>query len=105
MLNNLFANAPTVGSHDNNFKTSSEECAARMQYLEQRVQNLEQQISNREQSRYEEGQTYEKPKRKGIRWGKINKFFTAVIKPILTFLPNFLFAVAGLKKATTSARA
>lgn len=38
-----------------------------------------------------------KPRRKRIL-KKIIHFFTAVVKPILTFVPNFINALANLKK-------
>lgn len=104
MLNNFFTNTPTVGSQENNPKSFAEECVAQMGNFEERMQIVEQQLSTREHPRYEEVQNGEKPKRKGFKLGKFIKFFSAVIKPILTFLPNLIFAVAGLKKASALAR-
>lgn len=104
MLDNLFVTAPTVGSHDNNPTSLTEELVAQVQNLERRVQNLEEQFPKKGQPHHEDARYREQPKRNDIRWGKLEKFFTAVIKPILNFLPNIINAVANLKKAAVPVR-
>lgn len=104
MLDNLMTDESVAGSRECNPKSWEEELVAEMRNLGQRVQNLEQQISAREQPSYEQRQDWEKPKRKGIRWGKVKKFFGAVIKPILNFIPNVINAFANLKKVTVPAK-
>ena len=87
MLNNHFANSPSVGSHE--YNSTNEELHSRIQQLEQRLYNTERQ------------ETPPEPKPKKIRFGKIRKFFKDVIKPILIFIPAFLIALTGfMKKAT-----
>ena len=88
-MNNLFANAPTVGSHDQT--ASLDELQMRIQQLEQ-----QQQYNSNGHTKTEESSSKSKWQRfkKGFR-----KFFKNYVKPILVFLPKFLDSCARMKKA------
>jgi len=83
MLNNHFANSPTVGSHDNN--ATDEDFRARLQHLEDQFRRTENRRPEEEQ-----------PKK--FKWGKIRKFFSDIIKPILIFIPALISSLAAYKK-------
>ena len=95
-MKDMFADSPTVGS---NYNMALEK--------DQRTQRIGQQGVGGGYSGYDDAndhagwQDYQTPKRKKIKWGKIRKFFNEVIKPVLIFIPNFLNAIANLKRAFT----
>lgn len=95
MLQNNFTNSPTVGS--SNYRTM-DELWSRVQTLEQRVEHLEQKLQIEDHQRNNERQYCDEQRPKKIKWGKIRKFFNSVIKPILSFIPNYIMAVASLNK-------
>lgn len=108
-MKDLFINSPTIGNGYN--ATPAEDNAGAIQNLEQRIQHLEQEGVARENGQYynesgcDERKDDQAPRRKRVKWGKIKKFFTAVIKPILIFIPNFLNAIANIKRAFTPIKA
>ena len=94
-----FANAPTVGSHDQ--QLTNDELRARVLYLEQRLRDAGAQHGRRNEDRH---QVSEGIKPKKNRWKRLRKFFRTVVKPVLDFIPRFVNAVANLKKATGSVK-
>ena len=86
MLSNHFTHSPTVGSHDQ--AATVEELQARIRYLEQQLLIQQQAQANAE-----------KPKG-WFKLGKIRKFFTSIIIPILAFIPRFINAVANYNNTT-----
>lgn len=90
MLNNSFANAPTVGSHEPTHSVED---------LQAKIRQLEFQMATAEAQRKVEKEESQQPKRK-IRWKRIRKLFNSFIKPILDFVPRVINAVANYKKAT-----
>ena len=87
MLSNHFSDAPTVGSDDK--VATIDELHARVNYLEQRVNENQSQTSAK----------VEKRRGKSL-WKKFKKFFTAIVVPVLCFLPRFLNAVARLRSTS-----
>jgi len=63
MPNNLFANAPTVGSHD--LDPAFEDLQERVKQIEKRLNDAEEQLR---------ANTEKRPSK--LKWKKVNKFFT-----------------------------
>lgn len=85
MLNNNFANAPTVGSHD--YDPAIEELQARIERLELRLSHVEEEFSAKAEKR---------PSK--IKWKKVKKVFNTFIKPVLDFIPKFINAICRFKE-------
>ena len=88
MLNNHFANSPTVGSQDQ---------ATLIDELQDRVNVLEQRLSGKN----EEPAPKEKQGSAKRIWKKFKEFFKDFIIPVLKILPPLISAVARLKVAMT----
>jgi len=84
MMQNHFANSPSVGSHDNFIVVET---------LNTRILHLEHQLKEAQARQAEE----EKPRR--FRWGKIGKFFNKFFKPVIDTISRLLNAIANLKRA------
>jgi hypothetical protein len=107
MLNNNFANAPTVGSHD--ATPTIDSLHARMQHLEQLLLAMSESrrsAYNNEQQRIDDDEqpAPKKAPKKGKLLGKIRKFFSSVIVPILNLVPRFINALAKFREADASLR-
>ena len=89
MLNNHFTNAPTVGSHDKT--TTIDELQSQITALEQSLKEAQEKMASMLAAKEE------KPPLK-IKWKKLRKFFTTFVRPILTFIPNFINAISHWKK-------
>ena len=88
-MNNMFSNAPTVGSHD--YKGTNDELQAKLQQLEQQLSETQELLKCKKDKK-------EKKSNKK-RMKKIKKFFKNYVKPLLDFLPKFLNGLANYKKA------
>jgi len=88
MIQNHFDTSPTVGSHDN---------LVSMESLQTRITQLENQLH--EAQAQERRAAIEEKKKSKFGWKKMRKFFTSIIRPILTFIPNLINAIANLKKS------
>lgn len=96
MLNNNFVDSPTVGSGDTN--TTIESLQLQIHQLEQRLATPQAQHSAYSTTDTDDDQPRNK-KHKRFKLRKIRKFFTAVITPILNFVPRLLNSIARLKEA------
>ena len=48
---------------------------------------------------FHKSQSEQPLKQKKIKWKKVTKFFVSVVKPILDYIPKFLYALAHVKRA------
>ena len=88
-MQNLYVNAPTVGSDDPS--TSEEE-------LRERMRNFEQRFNEAQEERNREERQDKKP------WKTTMKFFSVVVAPILIFIPATINAVSRCKKVFSEDR-
>ena len=98
MLNNNFIGAPTVGSTDANPTLES---------LQAQIRLMEQQLATARASAADNPDTADddQPQKKGKVskfFKRFRKFFTAVIKPVLSFITKLMNALANLRKAEAS---
>ena len=98
-MKDLFENSPTIV--DQSEKTDTNKLTEKISELEARVQKLEQQVAEKVHT----CTAPESPPSSKIPWKKVKKIFRAVVQPILTFIPNFLTAMATLTKARAFAKA
>jgi len=90
---NYFNNSPTVGSNDNHYST---------EYLHARILQLEQQL--RDAQAQEQRAAMEEAQKPKFGWSRIRKFFNKIVKPIMTFIPNLINAIANYKRAAALVR-
>ena len=91
-MDNHFTHAPTVGNQDH--VATIDELSARIYRLEQRFDE-----SETRQREADDRNAYSEKRKGKIRWGKVRKFFSTFIKPILEFIPRLINAMASYKKA------
>lgn len=101
-MENIFNTSPTTNTTDTRLGT--DELIERIHKLEQRVDSLEQRLAEERRLHEEQCRSGERqePQPKKIKFKKIRKFFNAVMKPVLTFIPNFLNALANYKKTAAA---
>ena len=102
MLQNIFSGSPSVGSND--YKSMAADLVARLERVEQQLAANEKARRDERQRHEEDRRRYEDAKPKKIKWSKIRKLFTSIIKPILEFIPKIINAVANYKKAAAYGR-